>query len=273
MSLINLLPDDYLERRQRRRTNTLCLILFGILMMGVIIASLVSHANASRMSAAMDYLNITYTGTAETISQMQKLEAYQRAIQKKRESILSLLDLAPKSLTLAVITNARPRGVSLENIKLDTKFPSPEPAATTGKTKRSTVKAKKKSTKGTKPASGPVDRPKPVVTVEVIGLAHTDLQVARFLANLTRSRLMQSVDLVYTQDFVDDATSTKSNEPTTRYPLRKFRVNCRLRGGVDAGAVARRWQVAAGLAKGGDTPPRSLKVLAKPTPSRPGVEP
>jgi Tfp pilus assembly protein PilN len=195
MSLINLLPQDYYQRRQGQRTNIMCGVLFAIVMVGIVSASMVSRSKENETQTIMDDLNRSYNQAAQTISQMQTLKSQKQAILDKWRRIQALQDPVSKSIVLAVLTNARPDGVSLLNVKLDSHFPKPKK-----KPKKSLAV---KTTKAKTPAapSAPEPQIEPKVSVEIIGLAGTDFQVARYLANLTDSGLTQSVDLSYTQDY------------------------------------------------------------------------
>ena len=232
MSLINLLPEDYYQRRQGLRTNVMCVILFVVVMVCIVSASTVSRSNASQTRAVMDNLNRSYSQAAQTISQMQTLKNQKQTILDKRRRIEALQDPVPKSIVLAVLTNARPDGVSLLHVKLDSRFDPPKTVS-----KNPTVK----TTTGQTAAPKPERRDEPKVTVEIIGLAHTDLQVAHYLANLTDSGLTESVDLSYTQDYEPGGGNGK-DIPEHFRSLREFRLKCRLKKKIDAKNVAECWR-------------------------------
>ena len=242
MSLINLLPQDYYQRRQGRRTNVMCVVLFVVVMACIVSASMVSRSKASQTQAIMDNLNRSYSQAAQTISQMQTLKGQKQTILDKRRRIEALQDPVPKSIVMAVLTNARPDGVSLLHVKLDSRFAPPD------KAKPKTVQ----STKKNQPAAAAKSKPQaePLVTVEIIGLASTDFQVARYLANLTDSGLTQSVDLSYTQDYKPGG---REDEVSARlHGLREFRLKCRLKKKIDAKALADRWRLNKHKALSGD---------------------
>jgi len=158
----------------------MCVILFVVVMVGIISASMVSRSNANETQGVMDNLNRSYSQAAQTISQMQTLKNQKQIILDKRRQIEALQDPVPKSIVLAILTNARPDGVSLLHVKLDSRF-DPQKKPTTDLTVQ-TTKAQTAA-----PAPQPPSEPK--VTVDIIGLASTDFQVARYLANLTDSGL------------------------------------------------------------------------------------
>jgi Tfp pilus assembly protein PilN len=235
MSLINLLPQDYYQRRQGRRTNVMCVILFAVVMTGIVSASMVSRHNAGQTQAVLDNLNRSYSQAAQTISQMQTLKNQKQTILDKRHQIEVLQDPVPKSIILAILTNARPDGITLLHVKLDSRFPAPK--------KHSQNPAVKASSKDKEAVQKPAPRIEPNVTVEIIGLAHTDIQVAHYLANLADSELTESVGLSYTQDYKPSTTRDNAEVAKQFVGLREFRLNCRLKKKIDAKSMADRWRL------------------------------
>jgi len=233
MSLINLLPQDYFQRRQGRRTNVMCVTLFVVVMVCIVSASMVSRRNAGQTQAVMDNLNRSYGQAAQTISQMQTLKNQKQTILDKRRQIEELQDPVPKGIVLAVLTNARPHGVTLLHMKLDSRFDPPS-----ARSKSPTVNTTKDKGASAKPAA----RIEPTVTVDIIGLAHTDLQVAHYLANLTNSGLTESVGLSYTQDYQPGGGGI-NGVPENLKGLREFRLKCRLDKKIDAKSMANRWRL------------------------------
>ncbi|MCP4375700.1 MAG: hypothetical protein GY794_05935 [bacterium] len=236
MSLINLLPKDYYQRRQGRRTNVLCVILFAVVMTGIVSASMVSRHNANQTQAILDNLNRSYSQAAQTISQMQTLKNQKRMILDKRHQIEILQDPVPKSIIMAILTNARPDGITLLHVKLDSRFPTPK--------KRSKNPAVKATSKDKDTVAAPAPRVEPNVTVEIIGLAHTDIQVAHYLANLEDSGITESVGLSYTQDYKPGDTRGADADTVKVFAgLREFRLNCHLKKNIDAKSMADRWRL------------------------------
>ena len=197
MSIINLLPEDYLKRREQQRANILCLILFGIVMVGVVGAAVVSEEKAARARRDFQQVSEEYRKAGELIAQMQQLEAKKKQWMAKAQMASELLERVPRSYLLACLTNALPRGGSLTDVKLATIQPKPPPQPQTDKNKfksRAAARAPKKEEEA--PAAKPSP---PKVTLEVTGLAETDVQVAQFIANMRANPLMKSVELVFSE--------------------------------------------------------------------------
>ena len=216
MSTINLLPENYLQRRYQHRANVICLVLFAVVIGGIFFAAAVSKRNLGRTLAVRDRVNTSYTEAAKLISQMYELEAKKAKMLHKAELTASLVERVPRSTLLAVVTKALPDGTSLESLDLQTQRIIKRAEPTDGD-----QQAGSKLT--TEPRRAPPTAAETTVCVEITGLAATDVQVARFIANLARNPLMASVDLVYSEEKkVKDVTA------------REFQIKTVLKRGVDA---------------------------------------
>jgi len=255
MSTVNLLPKDHVQRQATRRANVLCVILFTIEMAGVVAAALVSEQSSQHTIEVRDRVNASYSSAAKLIAQMRELEGQKRTMYRKAQVTAALVERVPRSTLLAVITNALPEGASLTKFLLTTKHNAARATTDADRARRK----KRRKVRGTKfdaaQKAENIEPPKPVVEMEVTGLAATDLQVAKFMAELIRNKLVMGVDLVVSQEKKVDKVS-----------VREFTVKMKLRSGVDAIEVANDARAAAALA------PKGLAKLAKhlPQPLQPG---
>ena len=214
MSIINLLPPDYLLRRSQKRANVLCLGLFCVVMAGVLTAAVVSEQNSRRTMQVAQRVDGEYAEAIRLIQQMQQLDQEKKSLLAKAESASTLMERIPRSYLLATLTNALPENTSLINVTMDTKYiinsaPSGVGAQTD---KAAAVSAARRPAKTSSSA----------VIVDITGLADTDVQVARFIATLARNPLTAAVDLVYSQEkTVNDAK------------VREFQVKLELKCNVD----------------------------------------
>ncbi len=234
MSTINLLPENYTANRRRQRTNVMCIALFAIVMFGVVTASIASRNQFENTKAKLSKLNNAYKIAAKSVALLRRLEDENTKCSNKRAELGRLLDKAPKSTLLALLTNARPKGMSLGLVKLKTKMPDPpkkkRSARRSSKSKR---KSKKRSKKNARKAKAIVKKlPDPIVTVEITGIAGTDLDVAAFIDNLASSGLMKSVDLNFTQNKLIGENS-----------LREFRIICEIKPDVSDFQPVRVWNL------------------------------
>ncbi|NQU75891.1 MAG: PilN domain-containing protein [Planctomycetes bacterium] len=220
MSMINLLPEDYLQRCAQQRANVLCLALFAVVIAGVVAAAAVSERQARRVNQAREQINQEYRQAGELIEQMQRLEAKKQQVIAKAQMAAELLERVPRSYLLASLTNALPKGASLSHVKLTTqqeriKLQSTSPAKfRTRATRRGVQTSKKAEPEPTKHALN--------VGLEVTGLAETDVQVAQFIAAMQANPLIESVELVFSEEGrVNDVV------------VRKFQVTMQLKNGAE----------------------------------------
>lgn len=214
MSTINLLPEDYVERRWRRRAKLVCLILFILVMAGVLGAQGVSECSARRARQVLRRVDADYAEAARLIQQMQRLEAQERSLRSSAELTASLIERVPRSTLLAVIAQALPEHASLLSLELQVQrvVRGPGPAAGRARTRFDALSHKQAP-----------DPPSTSLIMEITGLAGTDVEVGRLIANLARNPLIASVDLVYSQEKLIDKTL-----------VREFQVKAELKPKADA---------------------------------------
>jgi hypothetical protein len=233
MSIINLLPDDYVRRRQQQRTNGLCLVLFLIVMAGLVAALIVSEQSARRTRHVAQRIDAEYADAAKLLTQLQELEARKQRVLGKAQQTAALLERVPRSTLLAIITNALPQHASLTRFQLVPKQIVSRGEAPPGATKFQAVQAQRAGMQVTE-----------VLTLEVDGLAGTDVDVALFITQLIRNPLLTGVDLVYSQEKVIDDVS-----------VREFQVKMEIKPKVDVMDV---------LQTAGTEPTPSPQALAQP---------
>ena len=189
MSTINLLPKDYIQRRSRHRANVMCLVLFIVVMIGLGGAVLVSERSRTYTCQTLECINADYAEAAKLVEQMHRLEAQRQYMQIKAQKTVSLVERVPRSTILAVITNARPKNTSILKLKFETKKIVSAKSSVAAKSKFATV-ANSRSKK----------QAERVILMEITGLASTDVEVARFIANLAAHPLIQTVDLEFSKE-------------------------------------------------------------------------
>ncbi len=211
MSTINLLPDDYIRRRADRRTNIICVVLFTMVVGAVIGAHTVTDRSYVHTLEVQQRVDSEYATATELIQQMQQLEAQKSQMLDKANKTSSLVELVPRSVVLGVLTNARPPGTGLLEVRLET-------------TRVDAVKVKKMTLTGERRGQGANARTtSALVKVKVMGLAPNDAKVAKYIANLARNRLIDSVDLAFSQE-----------KHMGEVAIREFQFNLVLRNDVDA---------------------------------------
>jgi Tfp pilus assembly protein PilN len=220
MTLINLLPEDYIRRKRAQRSNRLCLALFVVVMAGVLAAAIVSQRCRANTQSVLDRVDGEYQKAAAMMTELGQLQAQKQTMLEKAKSTSTLLERVPRSYLLAVVTNSLPPKASLLEVNLYPKqvIAPAEPVKD--------AKFAAKSGQSAAPAS------RIIVEMDVSGLAETDVGVARFIANLARCPLAESVDLVYSQEKSIEVKNAKG-DVVSKPLLRQFEVRMVLRNDVD----------------------------------------
>lgn len=221
MSTINLLPKDYLRRRMQRRVNVVSVILLAIVISGVVGAASVTDRSKSYTQQVRDRIQEEYEQAAQLIRQMQTLEARKAMMMRKAKLTAALVERVPRSTLLAIITNARPKGTSLLKVDLVTRVVKDDspPAGRLGPTGNTVLSTESRNRTGRKG--------KVVVDLAITGLAYSDADVAKFIANLASNRLVKTVDLSFSQE-----------KAVKGVMVRQFQIRFRLRDNADAIDIA-----------------------------------
>jgi Tfp pilus assembly protein PilN len=210
---LSFLPDDYLERKAQRRTNAICAALFLVVMVAIGATFTYSDRSVHDLEREDEQVSQQYTEAAKRIDLVKELQDKQRRMATQAELAASLLEKVPRSFVLAEITNALPAGVSLLDLSMDSKLRNvPPPVAKTA------FDAKRSD--GTPQLEAPKIYD---VTVRISGVAYTDVQVAQFITRLNQSKLLNSVDLIISDEF----------KQGDQQQLRKFQIEAMLDQNAD----------------------------------------
>ncbi|MCX5682491.1 MAG: hypothetical protein NT049_02250 [Planctomycetota bacterium] len=221
VNVINFLPNDYMERRGRRRANILCLIIGGAAVLGLGLASalaLVSMVSSAGMRAVVEQ---QYVEAGQQIKQLKDLEERRAGLVHKVELSSDLLERVPRSHLLARLTNYLPQKASLTAVVLRLEdFEMAAPASAAGSSPGMEAGGQDKA-----PAkSGAAGKIKVKMwTFHVDGLAPTDMEVAEYISRLSSDPLFREVDLQFSETF-------PYREDTM---MRKFQMSFRLSPGAE----------------------------------------
>ncbi len=234
MVKIDFVPNDYIQQRDSGRANFLYLVLFGALMGAIGVTFSIIKMRQKAVESELISLNLQMSKAQEQITQLEQLKTKSKSMMRTMVMTAELLEPIPRSIVLANLTNNLPLGVSLLELKLEEKdlpvpkAPPAKPGANTYQQKAGTPAA------GAKPAAttaavpeAPVIEKKPVeTTIEIKGIAPSDLEVAGYIARLSASILMESVNLI------------ESKETTLDEALfREFRLKAKLKSNVQLSKV------------------------------------
>jgi Tfp pilus assembly protein PilN len=233
---LSFLPDDYLERKARRRTNAICAVLFCIVMGAIGSAFWVSEKSMREIDGQYAQVQQQYTEAAKRIDQVTQMQEKQRTMAHQAELTASLLEKVPRSFVLAELTNAIPTGLSLLDFQLNAQVRSaPAPVAKNS----NSAFAARQAELGQSPAGGGGAAASAIsllasaqprqydVTMRATGVAQTDVQVSNFISKLNQSKLLQDVNLLFTEEFVQTERDEKGNMVKGE-KLRKFQLELSL---------------------------------------------
>lgn len=224
MANASFLPDDYLAEKQERRTNLICLTLFAVVMLGVFGAFLVTNRQWTQVAKARDVVNHEYQDAAVRIEKLKELEQQKEQMLNKAELAAALVERVPRSILLADMINRMPPQLSLLEFELKSerikKIAKPVDDGKGGRMGGKAARAKTKEEVAVEQKKA--EPPQFQVAITMIGVAPTDLEVSRFMAELNAYALLHDVTLLYSeQKDVQDQT------------MRKFGIKMALGGNAD----------------------------------------
>jgi len=199
---IDFLPEDYIEKKAQQRTNVICLVLFLLVTAGVGGGFAVTEQRQREIDKRSTKINREMLQVSESLKQLDMLKKQRKEMMHKASISASLMEPVPRSLLLATMTNDLPTGVSL--LKYDIK--SKDLAEKNRKKGRKSRSRNKKSKMKNKTKGKNNDKDKKIdprkweTSIELTGLAPTDIQVAKFIRRLNDSPLFSHVNLVFSEE-------------------------------------------------------------------------
>lgn len=194
MTKIDFVPDDYVQQRESSRANMICLILFAAIMGGIGATFTVIKMRQKDVQDDLNVLNQKMQKAQQQITQLEQLTNKRKTMMKTAVMTAELIEPVPRSVLLACMTNNLPSSVSLIELKVDTE--EIKVAAPAVKKKSQFDKASAEA------AEKEVVIQKPIImtTIEVEGIAPSDIDVAKYIAALTESILLEGVGLVESKE-------------------------------------------------------------------------
>ena len=145
------------------------------------------------------------------ISQLEQLKVKTEEMVKKMVMTAELLEPLPRSVVLAGLTNNLPGGVSLVELKM------------VEKERKTTLTSAQRKQKASQLAKAKTSEPaKPIIetSIEITGIAPSDIEVASYIARLGSSILIDDVALVESQEH-NDADDTRYRQFKLKASLRR----------------------------------------------------
>lgn len=216
---INFVPDDYIQSSESRRTNLMYLVLFAAVMAALGGSFMAIKIRQRALDAKEKLANAKLSRAHEAIKQFEDLQTKRKAMMKTALTTAELLEPVPRSILLASLTNNLPTGVSLLRLKIVQKKPKNIPT-------RRDVSA---SSKYQAAQAGKATKDQPRVSpeklletsIDIEGVAPSDLQVAAYMEWLINSALLDNVALVESKE-----------QKIEDIPFRQFKLSAMLRKDV-----------------------------------------
>ncbi len=205
MGKINFVPNDYAQNKESGRANFLYLILFGVLMGAIGVTFSIIKMRQKAIASELISVETRMSKASTQISQLEQLKVKTEEMIKKMVMTAELLEPLPRSVVLAGLTNNLPGGVSLIELKMVEKEHKQTVAPAAKQKASQLAKAKKPA-----PTKSIIE-----TTIEITGIAPSDIEVASYIARLDSSILIDDVALIESQEH--------NNNDDTRYRQFKLR--------------------------------------------------
>lgn len=216
MDKMSFLPEDYLEKRIELRANMICLSLFAVVLVAIIGACFVTDQQRAEVQHQRQVISTKYQDAAKRIVQLEQLHQRKADMLRKVRITAKLIEPVPRTLILSELINHMPVHLGLLDLEMETKV-----TRVTLARSRTTLQQAKS---GGDVADDRLDAPDPQVEVSLrlVGVAPTDIHVARFMHAISKAPLFTDVNLSFSEQVnISDL------------PLRKFQVEMKLNHDVD----------------------------------------
>lgn len=205
MNRIDFMPEDYIQRKESHRANFFYMMIVGLI--GAAVLSTFGAIKIRQRAIAQEVKAVDKRMMAmqQSIVQLESLQKERQEMMKTALLAAELIEPMPRSIVLALLTNALPEGVSLTRVQIMQSKPQ---------------QAGSNQYEAAKMAAGQkLQRQESMTTIEIEGLAASDIGVADYIASLSKSTLLENVCLVQSKQKEIDNTS-----------YRQFKLTAQVRG-------------------------------------------
>jgi Tfp pilus assembly protein PilN len=191
--MINFVPDDYVQQRRASRSNVLYLMLLLAMLGAIGITFGFIKMRQRAVQTELAQLNTRMAEAQQQIAQLEELKTKSQTMMKTMVMTAELLEPVPRSIILASLTNNLPSGVSLLDFGLEEKETQIYKSAANNTTSSRYIKAN---------ATAAASEPQKTVStsLQIKGIAPSDIQVAAFISRLSDAILFDDVSLVESKE-------------------------------------------------------------------------
>lgn len=217
---INFIPDDYIQNNESKRTNLLCIGLLSIILVAIAGAFGAIKTRQHTLNMRESALDAELIKKKEQIKTVEQIQKQRNAMWTTAVTTVELIELVPKSVLLALLTNNLPKDVSLLKIGLIQKE---QPASAQAKPPADKYQAMQDNEK--QAAGQKVSREKMLEThIEIEGIAPSDIEVASYIEQLSGSALLKNVALVESAQMLKPG----AKQDETGEKIRRFKLSAML---------------------------------------------
>lgn len=195
---MSFLPEDYLAGRIARRTNIICITLFAVVMCGVVAAFFVTDRQRSEIRKQQQQVNQKFEEAARLLEQLEQLQSQKQQMVRKAKLASVLVERVPRTLLLAELINHMPAALSLTEMDLETE------TVRTARRPATAMERGRKTAADKKAGDFEIAAPQTEVTVRMVGVAPTDVDVAQYITALSAHPLFEQVILQYAEQTTVD---------------------------------------------------------------------
>jgi hypothetical protein len=213
---MNFLPEDYVEKRQAARTAVVFVGLILVVVAGTLATFLWKRWQSEAIFVEQAKVVAQFEEAEKKIAEANEIDRQKATMLAKAELATTLMERVPRNILLQQLTEMQPASVHMVNLELTTKEIK---EAGTGAAASDLEKAKRQQEGLPPEAAKPPVRE---VTVNLISVAQSDADVAKYIAALSKSPLLSDVNLLFSEEF---KVGVKENEKKS---IRKFHVEMRI---------------------------------------------
>jgi hypothetical protein len=211
---MNFLPEDYVEKRQATRSAVIFVGLLFVVVAGIFVTYMVRKWQSDAIFVDQAKVITEYEEAEKKIAEANQIERQKATMVAKAELATTLMERVPRNVLLRQLTELQPANVHIVNLALTTKEIQPAGAGPV-----SDIEKARRQQEGLPPE--PAKPPVREVSVNVISVANTDADVAKYIAALSKCTLLKDVNLLYSEEFkIGQDKATKN--------IRKFHVEMRI---------------------------------------------
>ncbi|MDD5135092.1 MAG: PilN domain-containing protein [Phycisphaerae bacterium] len=215
MVRIDFVPNDYIERKESHRANFFYLALLVLTVAAIAGAFGVIKFRQHTVDGEAKAVDIRMSAVQQSIKQLEQIHIKRQEMMETAMLTAELIEPAPRSVIIALLTNFLPDNVSLLRIEMIQKKVSPGSLVQQAKSKYEAIKA----------AAAQNSQGQNYITeLEIEGLAASDIGVADYIAVLSNSAVLENVCLVQSKQMDSTRTSYREFKLTAQI-RRDFTIN------------------------------------------------